>query len=68
MQAIKEPQNNLTDRDYALYALDVYKRQVLDTAFYQISYFAHPQGQLLNDLDKAVNDMDACLLYTSRCV
>lgn len=38
-----------------------YSWNVLDTAFYQISYFAHPQGQLLNDLDKAVNDMDADL-------
>ncbi len=31
---------------------------VIDTAFYQISYFAQPQGQLLNELDKAVDDMD----------
>lgn len=36
-----------------------YSWNVLDTAFYQISYFAHPQGQLLNDLEKAVDDMDA---------
>ncbi len=35
-----------------------YSWNVLDTAFYQISYFAHPQGQLANDLDKAVDDMD----------
>lgn len=32
---------------------------MLDTTFYQIAYFARPQGQLLNDLNKAVNDMDA---------
>lgn len=36
-----------------------YSWNVLDTTFYQISYFARPQGQLLNDLDKTVNDMDA---------
>lgn len=36
-----------------------YSWNVLDTAFYQISYFACPQGQLLNDLEKAVDDMDA---------
>lgn len=30
----------------------------IDTAFYKISYFANPQGQLTNDLDKAVDDMD----------
>lgn len=35
-----------------------YSWNVIDTAFYQISYFAQPQGQLANDLDKAVNDMD----------
>lgn len=34
---------------------------VLDTAFYQISYFARPQGQLSNDLEKAIDDMDADL-------
>lgn len=36
-----------------------YSWNVLDMAFYQISYFARPQGQLFNDLEKAVNDMDA---------
>lgn len=36
-----------------------YSWNVLDTTFYQIAYFARPQGQLLNDLNKAVNDMDA---------
>lgn len=36
-----------------------YSWNVLDTTLYQISYFARPQGQLLNDLDKAVDDMDA---------
>lgn len=35
-----------------------YSWNVIDTAFYQISYFAQPQGQLANDLDKAVDDMD----------
>lgn len=38
-----------------------YSWNVLDTTFYQISYFARPQGQLLNDLDKAVSDMDSNL-------
>lgn len=36
-----------------------YSWNVLDTTFYQISYFVRPQGQLLNNLDKAVDDMDA---------
>ena len=31
---------------------------VIDTALYKIAYIAHPQGQLMNDLDKAVDDMD----------
>lgn len=35
-----------------------YAWNVIDTAFYKISYFAHPQGQLMNDLTKAVDDMD----------
>lgn len=35
-----------------------YAWNVIDTAFYKISYFAHPQGQLMNDLSKAVDDMD----------
>ncbi len=35
-----------------------YSWNVIDTTFYQISYFAQPQGQLANDLDKAVEDMD----------
>ena len=35
-----------------------YSWNVLDTAFYKIGYFAHPQGQLMNDLEKAVDDMD----------
>lgn len=35
-----------------------YAWNVIDTAFYKISYFANPQGQLMNDLDKAVDDMD----------
>lgn len=36
-----------------------YSWNVLDTTFYQISYFAHPQGQFYNDLEKAIDDMDA---------
>lgn len=52
LEALKEYS---VDRRYG------YSWNVLDTTFYQISYFAHPQGQLLNDLDKAVNDMDADL-------
>lgn len=35
-----------------------YSWNVLDTAFYKIAYFAHMQGQLMNELEKAVNDMD----------
>lgn len=35
-----------------------YSWNVLDTALYKIAYFAHPQGQLMNDLEKAVDDMD----------
>lgn len=50
LEALKEYN---ADRRYG------YSWNVLDTTFYQISYFARPQGQLLNDLDKAVDDMDA---------
>lgn len=50
LEALKEYD---ADRRYG------YSWNVLDTAFYQISYFACPQGQLLNDLEKAVDDMDA---------
>lgn len=35
-----------------------YAWNVLDTALYQIGFFAAPQGQLKNDLEKAVDDMD----------
>ena len=35
-----------------------YAWNVIDTALYRISYFAHPQGQWMNDLEKAVDDMD----------
>ena len=35
-----------------------YSWNVLDTAFYKIAYFARPQGQLMNELDKAVDEMD----------
>ena len=31
---------------------------VLDTTLLKILYYAHPQGQLLNDLNKAVREMD----------
>ena len=31
---------------------------VLDTTILKILYYAHPQGQLLNDLNKAVSEMD----------
>lgn len=50
LEALKEYD---ADRRYG------YSWNVLDTAFYQISYFARPQGQLLNDLEKAVDEMDA---------
>lgn len=50
LEALKEYD---ADRRYG------YSWNVLDTAFYQISFFARPQGQLLNDLEKAVDDMDA---------
>ena len=50
LEAVKEYD---ADRKYG------YSWNVLDTTFYQISYFARPQGQLLNDLDKAVDNMDA---------
>lgn len=35
-----------------------YSWNVIDIALYKIAYFAHPQGQLMNDLEKAVDDMD----------
>ena len=35
-----------------------YSWNVIDTTFYQISYFAQPQGQLANEIDKAVEEMD----------
>lgn len=35
-----------------------YSWNMIDTAFYQISYVARPQGQFHNDLNKAVCDMD----------
>lgn len=31
---------------------------VIDTTLLKFMYFAHPQGQLLNDLQKAIRDMD----------
>lgn len=36
-----------------------YSWNVLDTTFYQIAYFANPQGQFSNNLEKAIDDMDA---------
>ncbi len=36
-----------------------YSWNVLDTTFYQIAHFANPQGQLANDIDRAINGMDA---------
>ncbi len=36
-----------------------YSWNVLDTTFYQIAYFANPQGQFYNDLEKAIDDLDA---------
>ena len=35
-----------------------YSWNVLCTTFYQIAYFANPQGQFYNDLEKAIDDMD----------
>lgn len=35
-----------------------YSWNILKTAMFQISYFACPQGQLSNELDKAVDDMN----------
>ena len=35
-----------------------YSWNILETAVYQIMYTAAPQGQLLNELDKAIADMD----------
>ena len=32
---------------------------MLDTTFYQIAYLANPQGQFCNNLEKAIDDMDA---------
>jgi hypothetical protein len=41
-----------TDRKYG------YAWNIIATIFYKISYYAHPQGQLLNDLSKAVYEHD----------
>ena len=49
LEAVKEYE---AERKYG------YSWNVIDIALYKIAYFAHPQGQLLNDLDKAVDDMD----------
>ena len=35
-----------------------YSWNLLGTVFYQIAYFAHPQGQLINDLEKAIDGLD----------
>ena len=49
LEAVKEYE---AERKYG------YSWNVIDIALYKISYFAQPQGQLMNDLDKAVDDMD----------
>lgn len=49
IEAVKEYE---TDRRYG------YAWNVVDTALYKIAYFAQPQGQLMNEIDKAVDDMD----------
>ena len=49
LAAVKEYE---TERKYG------YAWNLLDTALYKLSYFAHPQGQLTNELNKAVDDMD----------
>ena len=35
-----------------------YSWNLLDTTFYQIAFFANPQGQFYNELEKAIDDMD----------
>lgn len=35
-----------------------YAWNILSTTLLQVMYFAHPQGQLLNDLDKALREID----------
>ena len=45
-------------KEYNADRKQVYSWNVLDTAFYQLVYVAAPQGQLLNDLDKAIDAMD----------
>lgn len=35
-----------------------YLWNIIDTTLLKIFYYAHPQGQLLNDMDKAVREMD----------
>lgn len=35
-----------------------YMWNVIDSTLLKILYYAHPQGQLLNDMDKAVREMD----------
>lgn len=52
LEALKEYNS---DRRYG------YSWNILDTTFYQIAYFARPQGQLQNDLNKAIDEMDANL-------
>lgn len=51
-QTLDEVKAYEADRKYG------YAWNVIDIAFYKIAYFAHPQGQLMNDLEKAVDDMD----------
>ena len=55
-QVCRETLDALTE--YAAERRYGYAWNVLDTALYKIAYFARPQGQLMNELDKAVDDMD----------
>jgi hypothetical protein len=54
--SLKECMDNVkyfeTDRKYG------YAWNIIATTLYKISYYAHPQGQLLNDLSKAVYEHD----------
>lgn len=51
-------------KDYEAARRYGYAWNVLDTAFYRIAYFAQPQGQLRNELEQAVDDMDRELPVT----
>ena len=45
-------------KEYDANRQGAYSWNILETAVYQILYTAAPQGQLLNELDKAVADLD----------